>query len=303
MPLLTLPNILTTEDRLSKEFNNDYEEALASAWYEPFMMMRQSTGKKEVLKWLLTTANIYESPEGSLRFDDLVTQDQEIENKDHGVGLQIQANQYKDDEFEFAGDWAAQVGASSALYPQKLLLQLLGLGETRSGYDGVPFFSGSHPVNPYNIGGPTYSNLLTASPLSATTFNSAVSRLQAFSMPNGESRALQPAYLLVGPNLRKAAMELLHASFIGATDNIFKDYNVQPVVAPQIAGDDWYVTAKINSRRAPFIYQEREPFLMTSYDGATQRELNVAKSMEWHLRGRMVAEFGHPFMAVKAKAA
>lgn len=322
MPILNQQHVLTTEDRLRKIQNTDYEAALKNATWDTWIGTLESTGRRERLEWLLSTASIEQLPENTMLFEDLVTQAHEIENVDFGKALKIKANQFKDDQFGFAADWAAGMGAAMALHPQKVGLQLLlaGEGANAKAYDGVPFFSKLHPNNPLDASKGLYENLLTgaasgsypgALPLivagapSPVNFARALAHVESFKLPNGEARALVAKYVLHPTALKYAARQVTGAKFIGATENVLTNYDVQPIHLPQLNAepDAYYIVAEGTGQLGkPIIYQTREEFNMSSYDGYTTAQLAKLNELEWIVRGRKAGAYGHPFMIVKVKA-
>jgi len=300
-------NMRTLEDRFQRLFNDDYAVAAENAWWDQLMTTKPSSGRKEIYSFLLTTADIVDFDEGEMKFANLLAKAFECENRRRGVeGLKLSREQIEDDEFQFAKDWAAQAGSAVAMDPQYLALELLANGQTALGYDGVAFFSNSHPINVYDAGAGTYDNLMENNPLSLDNFNKAVARMKSFKMPNGRNRNLRPSLLVAGPSNERLALEITNAAYISATSNLIATANgTKPLIINEIEDGSWYVVAQ--SGRAgtalnPFIYQIRRPFEMTSYTGMTQAELNRCDKFEWQVHGRSAACYGHPFQMVKSLA-
>lgn len=312
--------VLAVEDRLSFIMNEDYVLASKNLWWPRLMMLRPTDGRTETIEFLLSTAQIHPLDGGQMIYDDLVGAAFRLENKDKGGGFKITRNQVRDDRLEKAASWAAQMGVQMAMRPQLDAIALIKAGETNLGYDGVPFFSASHPVHPFSPSLGVYSNLIAANPLVdvdgkpiLANYAKAIARLRSFIMPNGQNRNLQPMYLVVGPDLAFAAQLLTQGRFIDATDNIFNSglglaFNgvvvpgVQVIVINELAAGEWYVVAgDVGMSVAPLIYSEREPYEMNSYDGVTQAILNIENVVEWQVRGRNDAIYGHPYSMVKSK--
>lgn len=311
MALWNVNHVLTTEDRLTKEVNSDYEQVLAQAWYEPVIMERPGEGRADQIEFLLTTAGIDSLDKGSMTYSDLVTASTVITHGDFGKGIRISRNDFEDDMFAFAKDAAASLGTAIALHPQKLALDLIKNGGTKKGYDGSTFFSTTHPINPFNTGAGTYSNLnASGMALTADNFSTVVGQMQSYKMPNGESRNLHAEYILVPPALRKAALEVTSAEFLGqasggTNQNVLKGYGVKVIVIPDLAGADttWYTVATMpGTLGRPLIYSRRRAFEMTSYDGMTQAELGRLNELEWQFRGRAQGSYGHSFLMTKNAA-
>lgn len=311
--LWTVSHVMTVEDRLTKQVNNDYAVALENAWWDKIVIKKPGTGRTEFFDFLLTTAGIEDLPKGQMVYSDLLTQSYQITGKDRGQGLKISRNDFEDDRFGFAGDWAGQMGAAMALDPQYLAVDLLAVGETAKAYDGQAYFSTGHPVNPFDAARGTYDTLITdlsqvdstlsgTPTLSVANFSAGVAYVQSLTMPNGRNRNLMPALLVTGPKNRKTAREITGAKFISATENVLTDYKVEPLVINEITDHSWYlVSTNAGSELLPIIYLERRPYEMTSYTGLTQAQLGKSNELEWQVRGRASAAYGHPYQMLKFK--
>lgn len=313
-------HVLSFEDRLSSLVNNDYLIAAQRSWWEKIVTVRQTDGRTEELEFMLTTAGIHPLDDGQMIYDELVSSSFRITNRDKGAALKVTKNQFRDDRLEKAAQWANTIGTAIAIQPQYDAEDMLGAGETRLGYDGVPFFATNHPVNPFDASLLTYSNLLTANPLVdvdgkpiIANYAKALAKLRSYKMPNGRSRNLQAAYLIVGPDLEYAAQLLTQARLIDATDNAFgasfgalengvRRPVVEVIVINTMAAGEWILVATdIGMSVLPLIYSLRDPYEMNSYDGVTQVMLNISNTLEWQVRGRNDMIYGHPYSAVKSK--
>lgn len=321
MALWNTDHVLTTEDRLAKLQSDAYRAVLSEAYWDKLISVRPGEGKKQEFEFLLTTAQIYKmNDEDDLRFDDLVTQTTSVVHEDFGVGLRISRNQWEDDAFGFAGDWATQMGSAMALDPQYALIDLIQNGETKKGYDGVAFYHKSHPIHPLKSSVGTYANLVddmndiddsfsnaTAPVLSAAHLVAGVAYVKTIKMPNGKNRHLRPKILRVPPQLEKTAIELTSAAFIGATENVIRQYQLEVLVMNELSGapKSWYLDCVEGEtpNLLPFVRFERRPFEMASYTGLTQAELSRMNKLEWHVRGRFGHMYGHPYQSIKFKGA
>ncbi|MCC6557186.1 MAG: Mu-like prophage major head subunit gpT family protein [Polyangiaceae bacterium] len=314
--LWTAKHVIGFEDRLKSIVNDDYQNALRRVWWPQVMGTRPSSGKREIIEWLLTTAQIVDLPKGEMQFDDLVTQTHEAVNVPRGGGLRLDRDHWEDDEAKFAAQWAAQMGSEMALSPQYECVGLFVGGEQQKAYDGRPFFAEDHPVNPFDDSKGTYRNLVTdvsqmdptlpALPvdLSPETFALGVAHMKTFVMPNGRNRDLQPVLLAAPPQLESKARTVTGAKYISATDNVLTDYHVEPLIINQLSFEprSWYLLAQQGGELGmPFMWQERTAYGMTSYTGLTDAELSRMNKLEWHVRGRNVAYYGHPYLAIKFK--
>lgn len=319
----SVSHVLSFEDNLTKLVNNDFALALENAWWDKLMSERPIGSRQETMEFLLTTADIHLLDDGQMKYDELVRSFMVLKSKDRGTGLKIRRNDFEDDRLESAQDWAAQAGAAMALAPQYQAADLLLAGETGLAYDGVAFFAATHPVNPFDPAKGNYSNLLPANPLVDSNgevilanFNAAEAQMRSFSMPNGRNRNLAPTFLVVPPSLKQAGLQITQARVIKATENV----NDQDFVAKwngkshtgvelivinelEVAPSDWYVGTSNGGTAGllPFIYGLRRAYNINSYNGITNVELGLRNELEWQVRGRNDAIYGHPYTMVKSK--
>lgn len=236
---------------------NEYARMLQNLWYQRVTKVMQSTGKKEVIGWLLDSATIEaQGKGGNVRFTDMSMVEQTITNLDAGRGLRIRKQQFEDldgNGVQVGTKWVANVSAQAAYWPQKQIATVIRQGGTDTKqvcYDGVNLFSSSetvgtgttnaHPFNPNSpeLGG--FANWFTGSasgsagypgacPIdvtNATTIETARNNLNkviayitgAIKMPNGvDPRFLKPSVILHPPALTARVQEITKAKFIAAS--------------------------------------------------------------------------------------
>lgn len=337
MPALT-PSFLTDfETNVSIIQEDEYKRIAANLWWSKFMKVRPSGSAKEIVSWLLSTAMIQSQGKGgNIEFDDIVGKYATFENLEAGAGLKIRRQQFEDldgNGIDVGTKWAGDIGAYMAYWPQKQLVNLIKNGHSAgyTTYDSKPFFATDHPVNPFNTGAGTFSNLLTGSgtydiseavTLDAALVNLAkvVSHIKSYKMPNGEDpRFLRPRFLVVPPKMQMRATQLTSAKFIAqaaASGGGSADVSAAissfgwdvPVVADELAGFESDTTFFVGceelstNQLGAFVYVDREPFHVNYYGDMDNVELGRKRELEWQLHGRNVAGYGHPYLFVKVKA-
>lgn len=337
MGAVTPSFLLDLETRMQVITEREYTRLNANLWWQRVAKVRPSQTKKEILTWMLSTAAIHDQGDGgNIRFDDLVMQTTEYENKDSGAGLKLRKQQLEDLDGngpDLAAQWSADIGAYMSYWPQKQLVTLLKNGHDITkvkAYDGKAFFATDHPYNPYRVGLGTYPNLLTggnAAPIDASValdvawanLGKVFAHIAGVKMPNGEDpRILRPAAILAPPLLFPRLVQLLSAKFIaGASaggaadvDGIMKLLGyAQPIMADELAGFEsntsYFVIVEqlATSQLGGFVYSDREPYSIAYYGPQTDAELSRAQVFEWHCHGRNAMVAGHPFLIFKVKAA
>lgn len=280
---MTADFLFSIEKRMRNINVFNYMKMLASEniWYTKLLRDMPLDGKSERFNWLLSTASIEQltandggESGGSFNFDELETITTEYFPAMHGRAYKIGKMKYLN--FLNGGidpltKWAGDVGTYGAYYPQKLLTLVLLNGENTLGYDGVNFFSASHPVHPLIPGLGTYANLFTgaasgsypgALPIDeSVTIDVALKNLTtalayiagSISQPNGagDPRFLEPAFVLYPPRLVGRVNQLLDASFIGQASTggagsadikpILKKWRLtEPLMAKELDGSRSY---------------------------------------------------------------
>lgn len=321
------------ETNLNTIIVNTYESAVQSLHWDSVMTLRQSSGGRELIMWLLETAKLYDRGRGgNARIDELAGTYFEISNSDNGAQLRLFRNEILDNQMnreglppgmsplDYSGQWARSVSALASYRPQETLYQLIASAESAKGYDGVPFFSAAHPTNGIDATHGTYSNLFTGATYdliadigqtnygkAAQALNSALEAIATTKLPNGMPRRLRPKTLLVPPSKRLVAQQLTGASVINATDNMSLNLGLSPVVADELvsAPDDWYIICEVvgDASVGPFIYQEREAYNLLSFTSLDQVQLNATREFVWDFNGRNAGSYGHPYLAFKFKKA
>lgn len=238
--------------------------------------------------------------------------------------------------------WIEQVTALAAYWPQTQVTALMKNGAEAAslGYDSVPYFSASHPNNPHRLSAGTYANLHGGVPINVSVSADVAlghlatvrARIAGIKQPNGQDpRFLKPFAILCGSTLYPRAVQLTDAKFIaglaGAAGTVGGSMDVEGLIAslgygkvieaPELNGwgsdTTYFILAKPvgvpDNELSGFVYLDREPFTVRYYTGdgggATGIDaiLDRANKYEWHMQGRNVAGYGHPYLVHRCQAA
>lgn len=235
---------------------------------------------------------------------------------------------------DFAASWARQVGGHAAYWPQQGLVSLLSGGTTNIGYDGVAFFSTAHPVNQFNSGAGTFSNRISGFPLSVVTagvydlnkmaynFAQVLATVRKTVQPNGLPRDVVWKYVVAGPDMQFPLSQLFQAKtlagstaygtmvnpFSSDTSGGVKQFSslegIEVLIMPELTetGVCYLVAEALPDEGAAFIFQERDPFVLSSYTPETDSSLQRRKEFEWSFDGRNAVSYGHPYLALRIEA-
>lgn len=227
-----------------------------------------------------------------------------ITNKDWEGTLVVPVNAYKDDTLGTYRMQAEMLGMAAESHPDKLLSDALKTGFTALAYDGVAFFSASHPLD----AGAVQSNLETGA-LSATTFRSALAKIQSmtdyYSKPLGLASRGAKVYLMVGPSNRATAQSIVavQTSSSGAGN---PDYQAAEVVINEyLIGDYanyWFVMVG-DGPAYPIILQVREKPQFQTITDADSESVFKRKEILHGVSGRWNVGYGFYQLAVGSTGA
>jgi hypothetical protein len=335
MPALTPSFLMDLESRMSIITEREYDRLNNNLWWKSVARLRPATGRREVVTWLLSTAQIHDQGEGgNISFSDLVSQTTEIVNRHAGEGLKLTRAQLEDIDgggMDLAAQWSADIGAYMSYWPQKLVTHVMKFGTDAAQYNSYttkPFFAIDHPLNPFKVAAGVYFNLHTganAAPIddsvtpdvALASMTKVFANICAIKMPNGvDPRMLRPMQIFCSPRLFPRAVQLTSAKFLaqvatggvatGDVEALIKALGfATPVQVDELAGFEndktWFVGVDTlaTSQLGAIVYSEREPFRINYYGTVDQVQLGRSQELEWHCHGRNVARPGHPFLLHK----
>lgn len=143
-------------------------------WYQKVTKDRNFDTKSERLAWLMETAGIDQlsaqdggEAGGQMSFDELAVITTEFFPAYYGRGFKMSRIKWENfvngsnGQLDPLTSWAGGVGKYGAYVPQRQVAQLLLNGANVNGYDGVPFWSASHPTHPTISGYGVFANVFT----------------------------------------------------------------------------------------------------------------------------------------------
>jgi len=313
--IIVTPQIVRRiEDNLRYILVTSWARRETNLWWRRVVKLRSSSTKRELLQWMLETAQIRAMGNGGrYTYDDLVEVFWEITNEDFGAGLNLTADEISDGEaLDRAGKWARHIGNSGAYWPQGQTAYLLKNGKTLPCYDGQPFFSKTHPINPYmGAASDVFPNLITGATFGPQVLAKVYAIIEGIVAPDGIPRHLQPKIIAAGPDLRFNITQALGADIYtdpttqaAPASNIIKtSYGfVEPIIAPELNEPGvWYLFCELleDDELGGLIYHERAPYGLNSYAPMNDVQLGQLDAFEWQLKGRNAASYGHPFLCFR----
>lgn len=224
--------------------------------YEPFCTPIDSKGSSEV----------YHVPDaiGPMRewigdriIENLGRQTLELKNLTFEKTVGVRVEDFEDDRLGGYDVQFTMLGAQARLHPDELWVTALEGGFSKTGYDGVSFYSTSHPTDK---AGTTWSNKGTAA-LDSDAFEDGVKTMRK--VKNSAGQNVDPLsfggelHLVVPPALESTALRIVGAKTVSTGgDNV--NYNrAKVVVNPRLTSDIAWYLAVGNGPARPFIVQTR----------------------------------------------
>lgn len=162
-----------------------------------------------------------------------------------GGMVSITKEMIQDAKFDSMAAWARKLGESIAQTREISALNIFNnaFGTTNTGQDGLALISASHTV-----GNQTFSNLIPSNPdLAQASLQAAVAQFEkAFIRSNGTYINIQPRMLIVAPENKRYAMELVGSELKpdGNYNNLnaLKGDGIQVVCSPYLTDTDgWFL--------------------------------------------------------------
>jgi phage major head subunit gpT-like protein len=219
-----------------------------------------------------------------------------LENKSYEATLKVDREEIEDDSLGLFDARAAELGRVAARIWDRLLVDALVAGTSGLGFDGLPFFSASHTLDPAGV----QSNLISGagSVFSETNLNAAVSLMRRYTGEDGRFMGVNPTHLVIPPELEMTARKILNAALTtnGGT-NVFNGY-LQIIVLPELSASGtngatsvWYL-ADLSAPIKPLILQKRKEVEFVSKTALTDDNVFFSREFIWGVDGRGAAGYG-----------
>ena len=234
IPDLLLPGLKT---EFEAAYRNDVDDSIA----EQIATVISTTMPVQKYAWLGATPPMREflderRPQGMTEY--AVT----IEDKTFESTVAVDRKAIEDDQLDLVRLRIRDLANRVRQHRHQIVVQSLLGGGAATGYDGVNFFSSTHP----GYGASLLSNT-TTSVLSATSLATAVSTMMQIPDDSGTPLGIVPDTLVVGPNLMWDAIELVESPVVvykgtGSTGTSPTDYTnafrgrLRLIVSPYVTG-------------------------------------------------------------------
>lgn len=274
--------------------------AVAALLYKDLCFDLPSTGHQETLSIPEGLGDLVEWT-GSREIDVPIRWTETIINKDWQKTIAVPRNAYEDDNLGLYASQAKMLGINAASHPDSLLASAIIAGFSGTSYDGVAFFSATHPLDGEvtgNTGSAGVQSNIEAGALSATTYRSALSKIQSmkdyFGKPLRFGAMGMKFRLMVGPSNRATAVSIVgvQTTASGAGNPDFGTAEV--VINEYFTGayaNYWCVTV-VGGPIYPFIFQMRRKPALTVISDPDSEEVFKNKRILHGVDGRWNLGYG-----------
>jgi len=265
----------------SQEFAN-YKGNLSDLFANPI----RSTGAEEVYRFMNQLTPMSEF-RGERKFQDLRTEGFTLRNKVYSNGVKVAIDDINDDKLDMVEPQIRMLAQQAQLLWNQLMAGLLDDGITDLGYDGVAYFSASHPLK-----SGVQINTRTGHALSAANFATTMTDMETQTDYQGTVLDIRPTHLVCHPNLRATAEAIVeHGPLLvggsGAPNPNYK--KAMLIVNPFLTVEDHWYLMDLSKPVKPFVKQVRQEAAMYMNTDPNQESIKNFRVVEpWaELRGAM----------------
>lgn len=276
----------------------------ATPWWDQLATEVPSNARGNLYGWMAKIPRMREWV-GERIVQNVAARTQFIENKPYELTIGIDKFDLADDNLGVYNPMLEMLGSQARLYPDDITSDLLKAGETTAAWDGQNFFDPNHPVNTDDVSLGVYSNLYTASALTAATYDNVYSSMAAIKGEDNKPLRVIPTHLIVPPQLKTQAKTIVKASTIqqggAAVDNI-RNGEVEIIVIPDLADrpTEWYL-ADLSKPIKPLVFQNRMSPEFAYITDITSESVFMRKEFIYGSEARGAAAFALPFLIAKAR--
>lgn len=306
-------------NRIFQEFETELMSAIKGAprVWPAFGTEVPSSSRSTLHAWLANSTAFVREWKDSRVLNEMQTLVWEVINKKWEISWTFNEDQIRDD---LSGLVAQAImaargdGEKWAEHEDNLVTQTVQSGKTSACYDGQNFFATSHPTDPTGVVSGTYSNLLTAKPLTPANLITALQTMRAYKLPDG-SPWVGPATklkLIVDSTNVEVAGQICGLQWLSSTasygiaaasapsQNVLQG-TVTPVYNPWFNGEAgvWYIAAEKAGIR-PIMFQRRQ--------GVESQELGPGSQLYFDRKqyaigqdARYQASYTHPQLMIRVE--
>lgn len=252
----------------SLEFKEGYDAT--EVWHPKLATQISSTTKSSTYGWVGRVLALREWI-GPRIAANLVAHDYVLPNKSFEGTIELDRDELEDDNLGvFKGMALPSLASAAKKHPDQLIAALFAANP--AAFDGLSLFNAAHPT--FDEPGTTYSNSFALA-LTAANFSTNWAAMVSYTGEDGQPLMVMPNLLIVPPQLKKTALEIMSSTLIingagtAAGENVLKNW-ADVLVVPELASSPtrWYL-ADVSKPIKPIVYQLRKPAEFVTRDAPT----------------------------------
>jgi phage major head subunit gpT-like protein len=296
MSFITQANLDALRIVFSKGFEKAYGEA-PSWWAELATKVPSSTASNRY-GWVAQMVKLREwlGPRVALNLSE---HEYTIRNRKFEGTREVDRDQIEDDNLGmYQSILIPQLAQAVKKHPDQLLKTLLQ--SSTLAFDGLSLFNDAHLT--FNGSG-TYDNKFAGTALSLTNFGVVWAAMAGYTGEDGEPLGVMPDLLIVPPQLKKTALEIVNATLIatGGT-NVLQGW-ARVLVVPELANQPtvWYL-ADTSKGIKPFVWQVRRSPEFVSRDNLSDPKVFEQEKFTYGVNYRGEVGITLPFLISQSTA-
>ncbi len=301
--LITPAALRALQTTLSLQFQQGYGES--SIWHDKVAMTVPSSTKIATYGWMARVARLQQWL-GPRVVANLQSHVYRLENKDWELTVGVDRDDWEDENLGIYSALFQEMGRSAAKWPDDLCKTALQAGTIVNTFDGVPFFSTAHDLDPAAL----QANNFPGTPLTFANYASVRASMMSYRGENGLPLGVNPDVLIVPPQLEVTARNILNAQFIvgseasaaGGNTNVLQG-SAQVLVVPEISDqpDTWYL-ADTSRPVKPLVFQLRKAPEFVSKTQPVDDNVFFDREFLWGVDSRGAAGYSLWFLMARAAA-
>lgn len=311
----TPANIGLLFQQINTRFNAVY--ATAPTAFQRIATEMPSASEMNVYAWMDLLDSKMRVWYGERYVTNLVSRGYVLTNLLFELTMEVPRTKIEDDQYGLYVRRMDFLGRQGKVWPDDQCFAALinGGAATSLCYDGLPFWSNAHLIDPSGVTAGTQSNDLGLA-LTGANFATALATGKAYkgrdNVPLGTFNNGRPL-LACGPTLEKTARDLVSANFFspaatyGAaaanapSDNTFNGAAELLVTQWITSSTAWYLIDQ-SFGLAPIVWQQRLPPTVQTRTADSDEPVFTRDQLQWGLRARGVAGYTLPFLAIRGNS-
>jgi phage major head subunit gpT-like protein len=237
--------------------------------------------------------------EGPRLIQNLNTHAYTLTNEPYELTVGVDARDIRDDQLGIYNPIFDELGRAAKRWPDQVLKTVLQTGLTNNGFDSVPFFSATHPLNAAG----NQSNNFTSTALTAANFSAVRAGMSGYTGEDGEPLGVMADTLIVPPSLEDTANSIVTATQLASGATNVQKGQAKVVVVPELAnqGTTWYVADTSHALKG-LVWQLRKAPQLVAKTKVDDDNVFFDREFIWGLDAEGVGGYGAWFLMARAVA-